>query len=147
MPPLRFTVVLADWHADRAALQAVRRAVFIEEQNVPEALEWDELDARCAHVLACGADGTAIGTGRLIADGRIGRMAVLKEYRRSGVGSAILRRLIALAREARCATVRLHAQTHALEFYAGHGFEATGGEFMEAGIPHREMISRLEGLP
>jgi predicted GNAT family N-acyltransferase len=143
MPPPAFTIVSADWHADRDALRAVRRAVFIDEQNVPEALEWDELDARCAHVLACAADGAAIGTGRLTPDGRIGRMAVLKAHRRCGVGSAMLRRLLALAREARCATVRLHAQTHALEFYTRHGFAVAGEEFMEAGIPHREMISRL----
>ena len=138
-----FTVIPADWNAHREALRAIRRVVFIEEQGVPEALEWDELDEHCRHVLALAADGRAIGTGRLTPDGRIGRMAVLGEWRDRGVGSAILQHLLLQARKAGHATAQLHAQTHALSFYARHGFTATGPEFLEANIPHRVMRINL----
>jgi len=141
IPP--FVVRHVDYESHRDALRAVRRTVFIEEQGVPEDLEWDEIDARCRHVLALSVEGSAIGTGRLLPDGHIGRMAVLKPWRGRGVGSAILAFLIDLARRNRFATVRLHAQTHALGFYARHGFTALGDEFMEAGIPHRAMLLRL----
>jgi predicted GNAT family N-acyltransferase len=133
----------ADWVADRDALRAVRWKVFVEEQRVPEDEEWDEHDPRCRHVLAAAADGMPVGTGRLLPDGHIGRMAVLKEWRGGGIGSALMRRLLLLAREARHETVRLHAQTHAIGFYRKHGFVAEGEEFMEAGIPHFVMTRHL----
>lgn len=143
MAPVSFVVRSASWTADRARLRAIRRAVFIEEQGVPEELEWDDIDAHCHHVLALAADGTEIGTGRLTPEGRIGRMAVLRDWRDRGVGSAILQDLLLQARLAGHATVRLHAQTHALAFYARYGFTATGAEFQEANIPHRAMSINL----
>jgi len=133
----------AAWDADRDALHAIRKSVFVDEQRVPEELEWDGIDVHCRHALACALDGSPIGTGRLLPDGHIGRMAVLTSWRRRGVGSAILTFLIQLARRNGFETVRLHAQTHALGFYARHGFAASGEEFMEAGIPHRMMSLRL----
>jgi predicted GNAT family N-acyltransferase len=133
-----------NWTACREQLRAVRRAVFIEEQHVPEELEWDDSDARAYHVLATSDEGDPIGTGRLKIDGQIGRMAVARSWRRRGVGGAILRTLLELARKEGCAAVRLHAQTHALDFYARYGFVAVGNEFEEAGIPHRAMELRLE---
>jgi predicted GNAT family N-acyltransferase len=142
MPSFRVEVV--HWHARHGELHTVRRRVFIEEQGVPEALEWDHADPQCWHVLASAPDGTPIGTGRLTPEGRIGRMAVLEPWRRRGVGAAILEALLALARHRGCTRVRLHAQTHALAFYARFGFEATGAEFEEAGIPHRAMELALE---
>jgi len=141
--PPAFIVRPAGWHTNRHALHAVRRTVFIEEQHVPEALEWDDDDAKSRHVLALSVHGDPIGTGRLLPDGHIGRMAVLREWRGKGVGSAILRALLDLARQDGLHTIRLNAQTHALSFYARHGFNAIGDEFMEAGIPHREMQIRL----
>ena len=136
----RWIVRRADWHANRAELQSIRRKVFVEEQRVPEDLEWDEEDARCQHVLAHAPNGEAVGTGRLLADGHIGRMAVLEPWRRRGIGSALLVTLLEIAREHRFESVRLHAQTHALGFYAKHGFTPVGDEFMEAGIPHYMMV-------
>lgn len=142
-----FVVRPVNWHASRDKLDVVRRSVFIEEQKVPEALEWDDMDERSYHVLALDREGAPIGTGRLLLDGHIGRMAVLKPWRGRGVGSAILRALLDLAQKERHETVRLNAQTHALAFYRKHGFKAFGSEFMEAGIPHRAMKIRIQPLP
>ena len=75
-PP--YTVREVDWVADRHALRAVRWTVFVEEQHVPEDEEWDEHDPVSRHIVAAVADGTPIGTGRLLPDGHIGRMAVLR---------------------------------------------------------------------
>ena len=124
-------------------LHAIRRIVFIEEQGVPESLEWDRYDARSQHVLAYEPEGIAVGTGRLLPDGHIGRMAVLRPWRRRGVGSALLAALLDLARKQKLPLVRLHAQTHAVGFYAKHGFTVTSDEFPEAGIPHRAMELEL----
>jgi len=121
------------------ALRAIRHAVFVVEQNVPEALEWDGVDADCAHALAEDTARRSIGCGRLLGDGHIGRMAVLKEYRGRGVGAALLASLVALAREGGHDRAILNAQTHALRFYARFGFLPEGREFSEAGIPHQTM--------
>jgi predicted GNAT family N-acyltransferase len=134
----------ADWAVDGAALCALRREVFVLEQGVPEADEWDGLDPGCEHVIALAAGGGAIGTGRLLPDGRIGRMAVRQSWRGRGVGSALLAALIARARERGFEQARLHAQTHALGFYQRHGFESFGGEFLDAGIPHYAMRLALK---
>lgn len=137
--PGNFTVRLASWRDDQSALRDVRREVFIIEQQVPEALEWDDADAMSVHVLALDARGLPIGTGRLLADGQIGRMAVMRDWRRHGVGSTILDLLLTVARQQGFSAVHLHAQTHALGFYARHGFVVHGEPFTEAGIPHRLM--------
>ena len=142
-----FVVRPVNWNARRVELRAVRRAVFIEEQHVPEELEWDDVDERAYHVLATDDDGAAIGTGRLSLDCQIGRMAVAREWRGRGVGAAILRTLVDFAVKEGCRVVRLHAQTHALGFYERHGFEAVGAEFEEAGIRHRAMELRLAPEP
>ena len=130
---------LTGWARDEAPLRAVRARVFIEEQHVPEELEWDELDARCVHALAS-VDGEPVGTGRLTPDGHIGRMAVLPAWRGHGVGARLLRTLMDVGRERGDRTCRLHAQIHAMPFYERFGFRPEGGEFMDAGIPHRTMF-------
>ena len=139
-----FTLREVDWTVDRDALRAVRWKVFVEEQRVPEDEEWDDYDPVSRHVIAAAADGAPVGTGRLLPDGHVGRMAVLKEWRGRGVGGAVLGHLLKLAHETRHAVVRLHAQTHALGFYEKHGFVAEGEEFMEAGIPHLRMSRILK---
>jgi predicted GNAT family N-acyltransferase len=144
-----FVVRPVNWDARREELRALRRAVFVEEQQVPEELEWDEIDPRAYHVLATTSEGSAVGTGRLSLDCQIGRMAVAREWRRRGVGSAVLTTLLDFALKEGCRVVRLHAQTHAIGFYERFGFEVVGDEFDEAGIPHRAMELRLlpEELP
>jgi predicted GNAT family N-acyltransferase len=125
-----------DWATLSADAQAVRIAVFVQEQNVPAELELDEKDAVCLHAVAYDASGTPVGTGRLLPDGHVGRMAVMKPARGTGIGSALLRGLMAHARERGHPDVLLSAQTHAAPFYLAHGFAQVGDEFVEAGIPH-----------
>jgi predicted GNAT family N-acyltransferase len=133
-----FSVRLADWSADRKILRSLREEVFIREQSVPADMEWDEFDERSHHVVAV-ADGIPIGTGRLLPDGHIGRMAVLRKWRGQGAGSALLAALIDTARERGLSRVMLNAQIQALPFYLRHGFCAEGEEFLDAGIAHRRM--------
>jgi predicted GNAT family N-acyltransferase len=134
-----FKVKQVNWFDQRDQLCAVRRVVFIDEQNVPAALEWDGADEHASHVLAIALDGEAVGTARIKGDGRIGRMAVVKAWRGRGVGSSMLAALLDIAVKQGCTRAHLHAQTHALAFYARYGFTAVGDEFDEAGIPHRAM--------
>jgi predicted GNAT family N-acyltransferase len=136
-PP--YAIREVSWEQDGARLRAIRFEVFVREQGVSEALEWDGLDPDCRHVVAETAAGKAIGTGRLLPDGHIGRMAVSKSWRRDGVGSALLDRLVSMARERGDRFAVLHAQSYVTAFYRRAGFEAIGPEFMEAGIPHVEM--------
>jgi predicted GNAT family N-acyltransferase len=133
------TLRFGDWAAMQADAKPIRMEVFVREQNVPADLEMDDRDAGCLHAVAYDAGGRAIGTGRLLPDGHIGRMAVLREARGTGVGGAILEGLMAQARERGDARVVLSAQTHAAEFYLAHGFAMAGDVFLEAGIPHIEM--------
>lgn len=136
-----------EWQQACAALRAVRVKVFVEEQRVPEELEWDAYDAVCLHVLAETAAGEAVGTGRLLPDGHIGRMAVLAPWRGRGVGSALMSELMAAAIARGHAAVELSAQTHAIGFYARFGFVVVSGEYLDAGIPHRTMRLPLVNLP
>jgi predicted GNAT family N-acyltransferase len=136
-------VRLADWTRDQASLRRIRRTVFVEEQKVPEALEWDGVDADCRHVIAENAAGTPLGCARLLPDGHIGRVAVLASARRQGIGGALLARMVALAAELGHPRVVVNAQTHALAFYERHGFVAFGPEFDDAGIAHQAMARPL----
>ena len=130
------------WERARAHAAPIRFTVFVEEQGVPRDIELDEMDQACVHAVAFEA-GNAVGTGRLLPDGHIGRMAVLKEWRGRGIGGLILRRLMDKARERGDREVVLSAQVHAVAFYRAHGFVEEGAEYLEAGIPHRDMRRRL----
>lgn len=132
-------IELGDWAALRSRAEPVRFAVFVEEQRVPAEMELDEFDALSLHALAVDAQGRVLGTGRLLPDGHIGRMAVRREARGAGVGGALLQALIDAARRRGDQVVMLNAQTHALPFYRRFGFVAEGEEFDDAGIAHRAM--------
>jgi len=134
-----FVIRETDWAHDAERLSAIRRAVFIDEQRVPEALEWDEHDANALHLLATRADGTPIGCARLLPDGHVGRMAVLLPWRGHGVGRALLAAAIRAAQAHGHITLKLSAQIHAAGFYAAAGFVAVGEPYEEAGIPHVAM--------
>jgi hypothetical protein len=132
-------VELMTWSDARPNARAVREAVFVVEQGVPQALEWDAWDERCVHALAFDGAGRAVGTARLLPDGHLGRMAVLADCRARGVGSALARALIEHARSRYFVEIVLSAQTHAAGFYRRLGFSERGPAYEEAGIPHVEM--------
>jgi len=138
-----FHVERADYALHHADLHSVRQQVFVVEQGVPADLERDALDAVCVQVLARDVDGAAIGTGRLLPDGRIGRMAVLPGWRSQGVGEALLQALVQAAMDAGLPQVSLHAQLPACDFYARQGFVPEGSRFEEAGISHLQMRRAL----
>ncbi|MFC1416855.1 GNAT family N-acetyltransferase [Streptacidiphilus cavernicola] len=143
--------------AELGTVHAIRREVFIEEQGVPAEEEWDELDATSVHLLALDRDGTPLGTGRLIhgpqalaITGRpgavlLGRLAVLKRARGTGLGVALVRAVEAEGRARGATELELHAQVHALGFYTRLGYVAEGPEYLDGGIPHRTMTRSLAG--
>lgn len=135
-------IITTDWMSDRKRLSKIRRAVFIDEQNVPEELEWDSDDEDATHFLVH-TGGIDIACARLSTDGKIGRMAVVKKYRNKGVGFQLLQYVISYARNNAYPSLYMHAQTSALGFYEKAGFSAKGELFSEAGIPHMEMTLRL----
>ena len=143
MADLQLECALADWDADRSVLEGIRRAVFIEEQRIPEADEWDDEDATSVHVLVR-LNRDPVGTGRLNPAGKIGRIAVYAGLRGRGIGSQILLRLLEEARRLGIREPYLHAQVQALPFYERLGFEKKGEVFDEAGIPHVRMSLVLE---
>ncbi len=144
--PQPFNVEICTWQQQQQQLTDIRVTVFVDEQKVPAEIILDDADPSCVHVIARDAGGTVIGGGRMVLQRprpRIGRMAVLKAWRRAGVGSSLLDALCAEASRLGYEEVMLHAQTHASPFYFRHGFLSHGAEFAEAGIPHQEMHKRL----
>ena len=135
--------VRASWDTERPVLERIRREVFIREQGIPESDEWDGEDAQSVHVVAT-LNRDPVGTGRLNAAGKIGRIAVMSGLRGRGIGTLILRRLIQEARRLGFRETFLHAQVQAVPFYEKLGFARTGDEFDEAGIPHVRMSLVLE---
>ncbi|MFB7777189.1 GNAT family N-acetyltransferase [Streptomyces bauhiniae] len=147
-----YTVRVAADPADREACFAVRKEVFVGEQGVPQDIEYDAYDATALHVLAIGADGIPLGTGRLLhgeaavgktggdaSVGSLGRLAVTRRARGLGVGAALVRAIEDAAQGLGLTAVDLHAQTQALGFYERLGYTAYGPEFQDAGIAHRAM--------
>ena len=141
---MEYKTIKASWNQNQKELSEIRRKVFIEEQHVPEELEWDEFDDTSHHVLALNHNNAPLGCGRIKPDGQIGRMAVLKDWRNKGVGNAILKALLNRAIESGLNEVYLHAQLTAIKFYEKYGFIVNSNEFMDAGIPHKTMSLRVE---
>ncbi|MCG8603169.1 MAG: GNAT family N-acetyltransferase [Verrucomicrobiales bacterium] len=141
-------VLRASWNLHREQLLAVRREVFINEQNVPEEIEIDELDPIAHHLLALLSGKEPVGTARWIIGEnkciRIGRVAVLKSNRRDGIGSLLIQEALSDAKKSGFLRAHLHAQVSSIPFYSHLGFKLTDiPEFEEAGIPHREMEIQL----
>ena len=136
-------VRIADWHKDNADLRRIRERVFIDEQGVSPEQEWDSLDAGAIHFLA-EEDDFAMGTARLLPDGCIGRVSVLKEWRGLKVGEALMNAAIAEAERRGLKQQTLTAQVHAARFYERLGFKPVSDEFIEAGIPHIDMLRSSE---
>jgi predicted GNAT family N-acyltransferase len=131
------------WEQAQPSAGPLRFAIFVGEQNVPSGIELDDQDAHCVHAVAFDVDGKAIGTGRLLPDGHIGRMAVVKEWRRRGIGAEILEALMGEARKRGHAEVVVSAQLQAAEFYRERGFVAEGKVYPEADILHQKMRRKL----
>ncbi len=127
------------WQTHAQPLMAVREAVFIVEQQVPVALEWDGADETAQHLLAVSATGEAVGCARLLGDGSVGRMAVIKAWRGFGVGAALLNAAIAHYQQQGMRIVKLSAQVHAIGFYEKFGFKVCSDPYLDAGILHRDM--------
>lgn len=142
-----FSIRLCNWDQARVDARRIRELVFVREQGVPLELEMDDQDTHCDHALAFAEDGLAVGTGRLLPDGHIGRMAVLEAWRGKGVGALLLQALIEQARQRHHVSVRLNAQAYAAGFYRRYGFAVSGSKFMEAGIAHVPMQRYLATAP
>ncbi|MCF8171878.1 MAG: GNAT family N-acetyltransferase [Candidatus Methylopumilus sp.] len=143
LQPNPWRLEIGDWSALQARAAPIRLEVFVHEQQVPLEEEIDALDAECIHAVAFDAQGCALATGRLLPDGHIGRMAVLKTVRGQGLGSAVLQALMQQARQKGFVEAALSAQTHAQAFYARHGFVPEGAEYLDANIPHVLMRKAL----
>lgn len=136
---MEVTIRTGDWATLGEDARIVRYAVFVVGQNIPVELEWDEMDASSLHAVAYDGTGRAIGTARLLPDHHIGRMAVLEQARRRGIGGLLLQAMLEAARQRGAREVVLNAQVAAMPFYRRHGFAEEGEEFLDAGIPHKCM--------
>ena len=134
--------VICDYNDNKNDICKIRFEVFVDEQNVPEELEIDGLDDEAKHVLAY-LDHEAIGTGRILSDGHIGRIAVLKKHRGLGIGKIMMQSLMQWAGEAKLEKLWLSSQWHAHGFYFDLGFQCEGEIYEEAGIDHIKMSKKI----
>ena len=132
------SIKIADFEKDFSDIEKIRTSVFIKEQKVPIELEWDKDDFDSTHILVY-CEGKAVATARLLKDGHIGRMAVLKEYRNRHIGENMLKYLIGIANKQSINKIKLSAQKHAVEFYKKYGFSVISDVYLDAGIPHYDM--------
>ncbi|MBQ9988827.1 MAG: GNAT family N-acetyltransferase [Clostridia bacterium] len=144
-------MLYADWlhgSEDLSMARAVRHKVFVEEQNIPEEIEYDEQDGMAWHLLVLDED-TPIGTGRVYIDNgqyHIGRVCVLPEHREIGIGNAIVRFLLERALNAGAPAIYLSAQTYIKNMYTKFGFEQVGDAYEIAGHEHVNMMAAAENV-
>ena len=134
-------VEIVKWIDGYAPLSMIREKVFIEEQKVTPQLEWDGRDEEAIHFLAY-QDEKAIGCARAFVienHMQLGRMAVLKEYRNQGIGSALIEKGMITAKLNQLSKILISAQCHAIDFYKKFGFEVTSEIYLDAGISHQDM--------
>jgi predicted GNAT family N-acyltransferase len=139
---MNITAIICDYASNTKDICAIRYEVFVDEQNVPVDLEIDGLDGKAKHALAF-VDGVPIGTGRILNDGHIGRVAVLKNYRGLGIGKLIMKELIKCAQDMSLEKIWLSSQWHAHSFYLDFGFVCVGEIYKEAGIDHIKMFKAV----
>jgi predicted GNAT family N-acyltransferase len=135
-------IVQVTWRDAEHDLRAIRTPVFIEEQQVAPDFEWDEMDASAVHLLVM-YENKAVGCLRIINFHKIGRMAVLKEFRRHGLGAALLLEATKICKTHGSKSVYLSAQTHAIGFYQHCGFKVTSEIYQDLHIPHVDMQLEL----
>jgi len=134
-------VEIVKWIDGHTQLKNIREKVFIQEQKVMPELEWDGMDEKAIHFLVFN-DNAAIGCARAIVikdHMQLGRMAVLKEYRGQGIGSALIEKAMTTAKLNQLSAIYISAQCHAIDFYKKFGFEVTSDIYLDAEIPHRDM--------
>lgn len=136
---MEFYIREAEWITEQAQISAIRQQVFVVEQHVPPELEWDGLDEAATHLLAIAEDGKPVGCARILIGASVGRMAVVASWRGRGVGWMLLQSAIEYCRQEGWLHIEVSAQTHAIPFYEKAGFQVSGEEYMDAGIPHRDM--------
>lgn len=140
---MSFSIIEATWNDHETALRALRERIFIREQGVPDELEWDGADPAARHFLALDDGQNPVGCIRLLGNGQISRLCVIETRRNSGIGGTLLVAAEEAARGAGMNEIFLYAQTHATSFYEAAGFSVSGGIFMDAHIPHRQMFKLL----
>jgi len=134
-------IEIVKWIDEYELLTMIREKVFIEEQEVTSQLEWDGMDKDAIHFLAF-KDKKGVGCARaFVIQNRmqLGRMAVLREYRGEGIGSALIETAMTLAKLNQLSGIYISAQCHAIDFYKKFGFEVTSDIYLDAEIPHRDM--------
>ncbi|MDG2252468.1 MAG: GNAT family N-acetyltransferase [Methylophilaceae bacterium] len=133
---------LYSWNDAKKILMPIRRSVFIIEQLVPEALEWDDWDNKAKHIVLI-FNNIPIGCARLIFVDeivRLERMAIIKSKRNQGFGSKLVYKIIQIAKNKNIKKIIISAQIQALYFYQKNGFIAEGKIYKEAGIKHIKMV-------
>lgn len=141
---MSFKVIISDFLKQHDAIRAVRTEVFLIEQQIPPELEYDEDDWICIHAVAW-HESIPVGTARLdVAQaGRVGRVSVLRNYRRNGIGSLLMQALEAEAKAQGLRRIWFHSQVSAVPFYRSLGYRSYGEEYLEANIPHLSMEKDL----
>ncbi|MDI1362645.1 GNAT family N-acetyltransferase [Methylotenera sp.] len=134
----KVTIQQVTWQTAESELRAVRTPVFIEEQFVTPEFEWDDIDASAVHLLAT-YENQPIACLRIIHYQKIGRMAVIKQWRGVGLGAALLQKAISFCKECGSKSIYLSAQTHAIHFYQKAGFKQISDEYCDVNIPHVDM--------
>jgi len=136
-------IIITDYPAYVEDIRSIRTQVFVVEQSVPVELEHDEHDETALHVLVF-TEGSAVATGRILEDGHIGRIAVLRNQRGKGVGNIVMQALLQQAKKMKLNKVWLSSQCHAHQFYTNLGFVCVGGKYQEAGIDHVKMTKVIQ---
>lgn len=134
----KFDIVSGAWSTLKQDAQYIRECVFIQEQNIDAADEWDEQDPISLHFVIYDHL-KPIATARLLENNSIGRVAILKAYRGQGIGQLLMLKIIEQAKIEKRETLKLSSQVHAIAFYARLGFEVKGEQYLDCGIPHRDM--------
>ncbi|HZK39518.1 MAG TPA: GNAT family N-acetyltransferase [Clostridia bacterium] len=130
---------------DFSSSYEIRKAVFVDEQNIPIENEMDGLDAKCFHIVLYD-DAAPIGSGRLYINhdsARLGRVAVLQNERGKGYATLICKALIDIAKRENAKRITLDSQSYVVPLYKKLGFISEGDEFLEEGIPHFKMYMEL----
>ena len=133
-----YNIVSGTWQELKQHAEVIRRAVFIDEQNIAEADEWDDQDAISLHFIVY-EQNRAIATARLLQNASIGRVAVLSSHRGLGIGKLLMLEIIQTAKNQGRKQVQLSAQDHAVKFYNSLGFQQKGEFYLDCGIPHIDM--------